>query len=61
MRLNEKKSSRICYTCEAEGYDKDLWPDWIKWHLDAMTRLEQAMKHPLHEAAEALKKHDIKQ
>ena len=58
MRLDDKKSSRIQYSCEADGFDKDQWGKWVQWHLDNMIKLEKAFKSPLHQAGEALKKHN---
>jgi hypothetical protein len=58
MRLNEKKSSRIQYSCEADVFNKDQWDEWVKWHLDNMIKLEKAFKSQLHQAGEALKKQD---
>lgn len=56
MRLDDKKSCRIQYSCEADGFNKDKWGEWVQWHLSYMTKLEKAFKSPLHEAGEALKK-----
>lgn len=56
MRLDEKKSSRVQYSCEADGFNKDQWGEWVQWHLDNMIKLEKAFKSPLHQAGEALKK-----
>lgn len=56
MRLNDKKSSRVQFSCKADGFNKDHWNDWIEWHLKYMTKLEKAIKTPLQQAAEALKK-----
>ena len=59
LRLDDKKQSRIQYSCKAEGFNKELWSQWIKWHLDHMTKLEQSIKIPLQKAAEALKGKNI--
>lgn len=56
MRLDDKKMSRIQFSCKADGYNRDKWPEYIQWHLAQMTRFEKALKQPLHKAAEALKK-----
>lgn len=55
LRLDEKKSSRIRYTCKAEGFNKEKWSEWVEWHLAQMTKLEKAFKAPLQQASEALK------
>ena len=59
LRLDEKKSSRIQYTCKADGFNKEHWSGWIDWHLAQMTKLEKAFKAPLQQASEALKKQNF--
>ncbi|MDW1835720.1 DUF4268 domain-containing protein [Vibrio sp. Vb0718] len=58
LRLDDKKSCRIQFSCAAEGFNKDRWEDWTTWHLEQMTKLEKAMKTPLQKAAQALKQKD---
>ncbi len=59
MRLNDKKSSRVQFTCKADGFNKEQWSEWVQWHLTNMTKLEKAFKATLHQASEALKKQDF--
>ena len=59
MRLDGKKSSRIQYSCPADGFNKDTWQQSIAWHLEHMTKLENALKQPLQNAAESLKKQNF--
>ncbi len=59
LRLDDKKSSRIQYTCKADGFNKEHWSGWIDWHLAQMTKLEKAFKAPLQQASEALKKQNF--
>ncbi len=59
MRENNKSPSRIQFSCRADGFDKETWPQFIDWHLDHMIKLEQALKEPLQKAAEALKQKDF--
>lgn len=59
LRLDDKKSSRIQYTCKADGFNKEQWSEWVKWHLAQMTKLEKAFKAPLQQASEALKKQNF--
>jgi hypothetical protein len=59
MRLDDKKMSRIQFTSQADGYNRDRWSDHIEWHLAQMTRFEKALKQPLLKAAEALKKSPV--
>ncbi|MBE3864637.1 DUF4268 domain-containing protein [Vibrio parahaemolyticus] len=55
MRLDEKKSCRIQFSTKADGFNKETWPQAVAWHLEQMTKLEKALKGPLHKAAEAMK------
>lgn len=55
LRLDDKKSCRIQFSCAAEGFNKDRWEEWTTWHLEQMIKLEKAMKTPLQQAAKALK------
>lgn len=59
LALEGKKSCRIQFARDADGFNKQLWPDWVDWHLTHMSKLEQALKTPLQKAAEALKKKNI--
>lgn len=55
LRLDDKKSSRIQFSCKADGFNKEHWSDWVQWHLNHMTKFEKALKTPLQKASEALK------
>lgn len=55
LSLEGKKSCRIQYSCQVDGFNKENWDDWIAWHLEHMTRLEKALKPYLLKAADALK------
>lgn len=59
LRLDDKKSSRIQYSSEADGFNKETWPQSIDWHLAHMSKLEQALKTPLQNAGDALKQKNI--
>ena len=59
LSLEGKKSCRIQYSKEADGFTKEKWPEWVAWHLEHMSRLEEAMKAPLQKAGEALKKANL--
>lgn len=59
MRLEGKKSCRIQFSHPAEGFNKELWPEFSAWHLEHMTRLEKAIKQPLQLAADVLRQHDF--
>lgn len=56
LRLDDKKSSRIQFSCNVDGFNKEKWPECIQWHLENMIKLEKALKTPLQQAADALKK-----
>lgn len=59
VRLDEKKSCRIQFSYPIAGFDKECWAECIAWHLEYMSRLEQALKIPLQQAAEALKQQNF--
>ncbi|MAH06261.1 MAG: hypothetical protein CL561_11955 [Alphaproteobacteria bacterium] len=61
LRLDDKKSSRIQFSCKADGFNKEHWSDWVQWHLNYMTKFEKALKTPLQKASEALKNKNIEQ
>lgn len=44
LRLKDKKSCRIQYSCVVDGYNKDSWSKFVEWHLSNMARLEMALK-----------------
>lgn len=60
LRLDDKKSSRVQFSCEADGFNKDTWPQSVEWHLKYMSKFEQALKVPLQNAADALKQMNSK-
>ena len=60
LRLDDKKSSRVQFSCEADGFNKDTWPQSVDWHLKYMSKLEQALKVPLQNAADALRQMNSK-
>ena len=60
LRLDDKKSSRVQFACEADGFNKDTWPQSVEWHLKYMSKFEQALKVPLQNAADALKQMNSK-
>ena len=54
IRLDEMKSCRIQFSTQTDGFNKETWPESVAWHLEQMSKLEQALKEPLQKAAEAL-------
>ena len=61
LRLDDKKSCRVQFSCKADGFNTEHWAEWVDWHLTHMTKLEKAFKAPLQQAANALKKENIEQ
>lgn len=55
-RLDDNVSSMVEYEIPADGYQQELWPQWIEWHLKHITQLEKAFKPLLSQAADAAKK-----
>ena len=60
LRLDDKKSSRVQFSYETDGFNKDTWPQSVAWHLEYMSKLEQALKVPLQNAADVLKQKNSK-
>lgn len=54
-RLEDKRACRIKAEAEGNIYDKDSWPSMIAFMVDAMVRLEAAMREPLGDVAKMLK------
>lgn len=59
MRLDEKKSCRIQFSIKADGFNKEIWPKAVAWHLEQMTKLEKALKGPLQKATTAIKQKNL--
>lgn len=56
LRLDDKKSSRIQFKKEFDGYNKDSWGSIIEWMVGHMSRLEKALKAPLAEVNQQLRR-----
>lgn len=54
-RLDAKRACRIKAEAEGNVFDKDNWPVMIDFMVDAMVRLENAIRQPLQEVAKMLK------
>lgn len=54
-RLDAKRACRIKAEAEGNVFDKDNWPAMIDFMVDAMIRLETALRQPLQEVAKMLK------
>lgn len=61
LRLDDKKQSRIQFSCKADGFNKDNWQEHVVWHLEHMGRLERVLKEPLKKVGEELKQHNFQQ
>ncbi|HGN2573524.1 TPA: DUF4268 domain-containing protein, partial [Providencia rettgeri] len=44
LRLDNKKSSRIEFCIEVDGYNQDEWDKYSEWHLDNIQKLETVFK-----------------
>jgi len=55
-RLDNNVLSLVAYEIPADGYQQELWPQWIEWHLKHITQLEKAFKPVLSQAVDAAKK-----
>jgi len=55
LRLDEKKASRVQYSQEFQGYERDSWPEIIEWMITHMIKLEKATKQYLSQANSQIK------
>ncbi|HEY8604910.1 DUF4268 domain-containing protein [Tsuneonella suprasediminis] len=51
-RLDNRKSSRVEFARNFDGYDAENWPEMIEWMVDHLRRLQKAIDVPLKSAAE---------
>ena len=47
QRLDDRKASRICYSRQFDGFNKDNWPEMIEWLCKYVVKLEEAFSEPL--------------
>ena len=55
LRLDEKKASRVQFSKEFQGYERDSWPEIIDWMITHMIKLEKATKQYLSQANSQIK------
>ena len=55
QRLDERKSSRICYSHPFDGYDDENWPDMIDWLCRHVVKLDGAFSQSLGRLNQELK------
>ena len=55
LRLDDKKASRIQFGHSCESYLRENWPDYVKWHVEHIQKLERALREPLGELNQALR------
>lgn len=58
-RLEDRKSSYLRYGQAADGDNRDKWPELIEWLVEHIIKLEEAVKKPLTDAFQAMKKAGI--
>ena len=47
LRMEDKKASRIVFSCGFDGFDESSWPDMVAWLCEHIVRLERAFSEPL--------------
>lgn len=47
QRLDEKRACRISFTEQFDGFDRENWPEMIKWICSHIDKLEKACLEPL--------------
>ncbi|MEQ1321046.1 DUF4268 domain-containing protein [Acinetobacter guillouiae] len=55
LKLEDKKSSRIEFGIDVDGYNKELWLVHTEWHLEQIQKLENAFRPYMVEAYQAIK------
>ncbi len=55
QRLDERKLSRISYFHPFDGFDKENWPEMIRWLCRHIVKLEEAFSEPLGRLHQELK------
>ena len=50
LRLDDRKSSRIQYVKYVDGYNSELWQEYIVWHFKQVTKIEELFKPLMKEA-----------
>ncbi len=61
LRLDDKKASRVQYSFGIDGYDKENWPNIIRWLIEHMSALENALDKHLKVINTKLLKSEIKE
>ncbi len=47
QRLDERKSSKICFSQPFDSFNEENWPEMIEWLREHFVRLEDAFSEPL--------------
>ena len=47
LRLDDKKQSRIAFSCRFDGFNESNWPEMVAWLCEHIVRLEAAFSEPL--------------
>lgn len=55
LKLEDKKSSRIEFCIEVDGYSQELWQTHTVWHLEHIQKLEHAFRPYMIEAYQVIK------
>ena len=55
QRLDERKSSRICYSHPFDAFNAGNWPEMIEWLCGHIVRLDEAFSEPLGRLNQQLK------
>lgn len=53
-RMDDKITSRITYSKAADGFNREAWPDMIKWMVEHHQRLKAAIQDSLEKAIEGV-------
>ncbi|RWR05300.1 DUF4268 domain-containing protein [Paenirhodobacter populi] len=57
-RMDDKKQSRIVFSRDFDGYNRESWPEMIAWLSEHIRKLEAAFKEPLARLNRQIRTHD---
>ena len=55
LRLNDKKSSKICYARSSDGDNRENWPEMIEWLCRHFVRLDKTFSGSLASLSDSMK------
>ena len=47
LRMDDKKASRIVFSCPFDGFNESVWPEMMAWLCEHIVQLKEAFSEPL--------------